>query len=111
MMATISKTARGIAFAMGVAADCMRQWSVRRFMRGEIRKAIRLEIAHIGTTINHYVLAAIKNDEDQEALAASYFSGSLRLEVVDYYWNHRREELLKLTEWSILKDRCDAFSD
>src|SRR5262245_60483792 len=91
------------AFGAGVATDWLRQWSATSWARRHIRAAIGAEIQTIIVTLNFYVLAALRQPDRQVELAARYFSGA-QPEAFTYYWSEKRDDLLKLPEWPVLKN-------
>lgn len=87
-----------LAFIAGIATDWLRQFGASWFSRRDIRKAVQAEVDGLVVILNFYILRAIENPKD-DTRAARYFSDPLQLLSVTYYWQERRDQLLRLPEW------------
>lgn len=97
-------TATAIAgFVGGIATQWLTRWTADWFTRREIRAAFKAEIAPIVVTLNFYILKAIEVVPNEDAIAAQYFGTEMRFGAFDYYWNEKRDLLLKIPEWSRLQ--------
>ena len=93
-----------LGFIAGILADWIRQWTALWFLQRQIRKAIMAELSGAVVTLNFFILSAIENIGDQGIIASRYFQSPLRLESFEHYWGEQRDQLLKLPEWSRLKN-------
>jgi hypothetical protein len=100
-----------MGFASGVAADCLRQWGASWMSSRGVRNAIRAEIHPVLVHLNFFILNAMEGERDQgQTLTGRYFAQPLRLQAFDYYWQDRRDCLLKLQEWPRLKNWAEALN-
>jgi hypothetical protein len=91
-------------FFGGLATQWLTRWSADWFTRREIRAAIKAEIAPIVVTLNFYILKAIEAVPNEQEIAAQYFGPEMRFGAFDYYWSEKRDQLLKVPEWSRLQN-------
>jgi hypothetical protein len=87
----------------GLTLESFKQWVASWWARHAIRNAVRAEIKAVLIGLNFYVLAAM-DEGPSAALDAKYLSNQLSLESFKYYWQNQRDALLKLPEWSRLKN-------
>lgn len=92
-----------VAFFAGVATDWLRQWSANWFVVRDIRRAIRAEMAPVIVSLNFFILMAIEDQPDGSPMVPSFGEDS-PLTAFEYYWTEKRDLLLKLPEWSRLRN-------
>src|SRR4051812_43435740 len=92
-----------VAFIAGLASEWFKQWAVSWFAAHNTRKAIQAEMKAVLIHLNFYILTAI-DEGASYALEANYFGRPLSLQSFEYYWQNQRDTLLKIPEWSRLKN-------
>jgi hypothetical protein len=93
-----------ISYSAGIATE----WARGLLSNREIRNAVQAEISPILVHLNFYLMNATAI-EDDPALVARYFGQSVHLESFDYYWEHDRNRLLRLPEWTLLRSWADRL--
>jgi len=106
---TSSVTGAIVGVGVGIALDWNRQWTAGIFSCREIRAAVDAELQRVLVSLNFFILYSLDGQGHQQQIVTRYFDGSARLRSVEFYWQERREKLLKLPEWPRLTDWNDRL--
>ena len=93
------------------ATEGVKRWNSRRLSRRTLRQAIRAEMRPIVAGLNFFILRAVEPGAHVHELVASRFGPETRLHAFEFYWNERREEILKLPEWTRLYSWHESFKN
>lgn len=99
-LATILGTFAG--YAGGLATEWVKQWASAWFARHEIRGAVRAEIGGVLITLNFFIMSALETGAAEDVVL-KYFPAPAHLESFQFYWNQKRDRILRLPEWPRLK--------